>query len=205
MTTYPLDLPAELLAQSAQILGIDFVGMSESEFTGIQQSHAHPGELWQIDIELPPMTRQDIGPWAGWLFSLKGTHGTFLCGDPGYEGPYGIGTGAPVVMGASQTGSELVTDGWTISTAGILLRGDLFQLGTGATSRLYMLTADADSDGSGVSTLQIWPALRSSPADNAPLTLADPRSVFRLTQAFPIQYDKANIAYLTFSAREALP
>lgn len=91
--------------------------------------------------------------------------------------------GTPVVNGASQTGSALVTNGWTAGVAGLLNVGDVFTVAgvftvnpmnlqsTGALQN-FVVTAAAASDGGGNSTVQISPAIVTSGAfqtvSNAP-------------------------------------
>lgn len=99
--------------------------------------------------------------------------------------------GTPLVNGASQTGSSLVTDGWTAAAANRLKKGDVFTVAgvysvnpvTKASTGIlqqFVVTADAASDGSGNSTVGIYPAIvtsgvtqtvSGSPADNAVLTV----------------------------------
>lgn len=84
--------------------------------------------------------------------------------------PNGAGGGTPVVNGASQTGTSLVTDGWSTGVTDVVKTGDVIKI-SGLTP-LYEITADANSDGSGNATLSIYPSIPtgSSPADNAPIT-----------------------------------
>lgn len=103
----------------------------------------------------------------------------------------GIATGTPLVNGASQTGANLVTDGWTASQTGILKQGDVFtiagvyhvnpisKVSTGVLQQ-FVATADCNSDGVGNSTVPISPSIvtsgpyqtvSGSPADNAAITV----------------------------------
>lgn len=103
-------------------------------------------------------------------------------------GPLG---GTPLVNGAAQTGSSLVTDGWTAAAASRLLKGDVFTIAgvfsvnpvtktsTGVLQQ-FVVTADFSSNGSGQGTVSIYPAIvtsgvtqtvSASPADNAALTI----------------------------------
>lgn len=155
-------------------------GISKSPFSGSQQVQEFQ-EWWEGEISLPPLdttVKQDT--WLAFLASLRGITGTFLFGDPIKTSVRGIGTGTPLVKGASQTGKELITDGWTTSQTGILLAGDYIQIGTGTSTRLHRLTQDANSDGSGNATLDIFPRLREAPADNAVITLTNCKGTFRL-------------------------
>lgn len=104
--------------------------------------------------------------------------------------------GSGTVNGASQSGSSLITHGWTASISTLLNVGDVFsiagvnfinpqsRLSTGEPAQ-FVVTAPASSDGSGNSTLQISPAIippvggqpvayqtvDSSPANGAAITV----------------------------------
>jgi P22 coat protein - gene protein 5 len=85
-------------------------------------------------------------------------------------GAYG-GTG--VVNGAGQTGSSLVTNGWTASITGLLNLGDVFTIAgvfavnpknrqsTGSLQN-FVVTATANSDTGGNSTISIYPAITTT-------------------------------------------
>lgn len=106
----------------------------------------------------------------------------------------GVVTGAtPLVNGASQTGSSIITDGWVASTS-TLKKGDKISftgsLGVNPVTfdstgkrRIFTVTADCIADSGGNMTIPISPALMdggvdgrdtnqtvtASPADNAPI------------------------------------
>lgn len=102
---------------------------------------------------------------------------------PGTQG------GTPLVNGAAQTGSTLVTDGW--AAAGTLKKGDVFTLAGvygvhPETKQAYgylqqfVATSDATADGGGAMSISIYPAITTSgafqtvsgsPADNAAITV----------------------------------
>lgn len=101
--------------------------------------------------------------------------------------------GTPVVNGANQTGSSIITDGWTASITGVLKQGDILTFastngivpntatktgGGVSTGQLqqFVVTADVDSDSGGNATIPVSPPLitagafqsvTASPADNA--------------------------------------
>jgi len=103
-------------------------------------------------------------------------------------GPLG---GTPLVNGASQSGSSLITDGWTAAAASRLKKGDVFTIAgvfgvnpqsrqSTGTLRQFVVTADVSSDGAGNATIPIFPAITTSgafqtvtgsPADNAAITI----------------------------------
>lgn len=207
MTTPPLlDLPSSACVANVVMSLERAVGITESPFTFEEQAFQWEGERWLVDFELPPITSRAIAAdWQAWGVKIKGTFGRFLMGDPSARIPRGVATGTPVVKGANQVGETLITDGWTINTNGIMLKGDYFQLGTGASSRLYMLTEDVNSNGSGEATLSFGPALRSSPSDDAPLVVTDAKGVFRLTEnVFPWSVQPGKVWRFSFSAIEVV-
>ena len=53
------------------------VAVSESPWTGIQQTAVHDLNLWQIDVSLKAMSRADAAPWLAFLVALNGKEGTF--------------------------------------------------------------------------------------------------------------------------------
>jgi hypothetical protein len=203
--SYPLSLPTTAGIMRVRLVANDVVGVSQSPFTAVQQVYRYTGQFWEADITLPPMKRADAEYWISFLLKLNGPFGTFLMGDPNGATPRGAATGTPLVNGAGQTGNELITDGWTNSITGILKAGDYIQLGSGATSRLYKVLDDVNSDGSGNATLTLWPDLRSAPADNAAITVSNTKTTFRLNSAQTSwDINEATIYGLTFGAREAL-
>jgi hypothetical protein len=203
--SYPLALPTTTGIAKIRLSANSVVGISMSPFTAKQQVYKYTGQYWEAEISLPPMKRSDAEYWISFLLKLNGSYGTFLLGDPNGATARGVATGTPLVNGASQTGNELVTDGWTTSTTGILKAGDYIQLGTGASAKLHKVLDDVNSDSSGNATITIWPDLRSAPSDNAAIVVSGAKGVFRLS-ANQSDWDvnEASIYGMTFPAREAL-
>lgn len=103
-------------------------------------------------------------------------------------GPLG---GTPLVNGAAQSGTSLVTDGWTAAAALRLKKGDIFTIAnvnavnpqnrqSNGKLRQFVVTADFSSDGAGAGTISISPPMTASgasqtidaaPADNAAITV----------------------------------
>ena len=112
---------------------------------------------------------------------------------------YGTYTGTPLVNGASQTGTSLITDGWT-SGGATLNRGDVITVGSGSTAvkavnaqgyqdsglpQKFVVTATT-SDTTGAMTIPISPAITTSgalqtvvasPADNATINVTGSSAV----------------------------
>jgi hypothetical protein len=94
----------------------------------------------------------------------------------------GLAAGSGAVNGANQSGSQLVTNGWTASTTNLFNVGDVITIGTGSaqvfavnpqnyrsTGQLanFVITAAASSDAGGNATLNISPAL--TPPGSGPI------------------------------------
>lgn len=203
--TYPLTMPTTTGLAKVRISANNIVGISQSPFTAKQQVYKYTGQFWEAEITLPPMKRSDAEYWISFLLKLNGSYGTFLLGDPNGVTARGVATGTPLVKGASQTGNQLITDGWTTSTTGILKAGDYIQLGAASSARLHKVLDDVNSDSSGNATLTIWPDLRSAPSDNAAIIVSGAKGVFRLsTGQQDWNVNEASIYGMTFPAREAL-
>lgn len=97
----------------------------------------------------------------------------------------GTATGTPLSNGATQTGASIVTDGWTASITGIVKKGDVItfagvyavnpisKASTGSLKQ-FVVTADANSDGTGNATISISPSITTSGAyQNASTSVAD--------------------------------
>ena len=203
--TYPLALPTVTGRMSTTIRARNVAAISSSPFTLRTQVIAHAGQRWEAEVSLPPMGRAAAEEWIAFLVSLKGPLGTFLMGDPLGATARGSAGGTPLVNGGSQTGSELTLDGATVSQTGWLKAGDWIQLGSGTSTSLHKVLADADSDVSGNVTLDIWPDLRSSPADNAAVTVASAKGRWRLnTVDSEWSIASAQTYGMTFAAVEVL-
>ena len=202
--TYPLTFPA-IGVKSVNIRAQTVVGASVSPFTGQQQVYRHQGQWWEMEVTMPAMKRDEAEQVASFLLKMNGKYGTFLLGDKANTAPRGVGTGTPLVYGANQTGDQLITDGWTVSTAGILKAGDWIQIGAGSASRLHKVLDDVTSDASGIATLNIFPNLRYTPSDDLEITVNSPKGQWRLsTNETNFSIDEASIYGITFACVEAL-
>jgi hypothetical protein len=103
----------------------------------------------------------------------------------------GAYAGTGVVNGAGQTGSSLITNGWTANITGLLNVGDVITIAnvfavnpknrqTTGSLQNFVITTAANTDGFGNSTLQISPAITTtgayqnvsaSPANSAGITV----------------------------------
>lgn len=206
MITYPINFPETICAlDGLQIVPRNAVSSSESPFTFERQTYEFPGEMWTIQGSLRLMQREDAEAYVSFMIKLKGQRGTFLFPlPPPLNTPRGVATGTPLVDGGSQTGNTLNIKGMTAGITGIFRQGDFIQIGTGGSTRLYKILDDANSDGSGDVTVTIWPALRTSPADETPVVVSGCKGLFRLTQDTGVNISVDKFHALSFAAVEAL-
>jgi hypothetical protein len=203
--SYPRNLPTHTGIMSVEMRAVNAVAYSRSPFTYAGQAHAYAGQMWQADINLPPMHEDDAEQWVAWLISLRGQLGTFLFGVPSRATPRGSAEGSPLVAGSGQTGGTLNIDGADADQATFLKAGDYIQLGTGASSTLHKVLVDAATDGAGEASLELWPHMRSSPTNNSSVVISSAKGLFRLAsneQAWSV--DHARVYGISFGAMEAV-
>jgi hypothetical protein len=180
--TYPLSTPTGV-GGPAQIMisAENVVSTGVSPFNFSEQTYVHPGQRWLASVTLPPMKRERAEPWISFLMSLKGRQGYFLLNDPNALAPQGSVTGVISVVGDGQSGSTLNVDGFSANLVNAFKAGDYIQLGSGPSARLHKVLANVTAGASGNASLDIWPDLRSSPADNDVVTYVSASGLFRLT------------------------
>ena len=205
--SYPLSLPTSIGIAQIELRATNAVAVSRSPFTFSTQVHAYSGQSWQADVTLPSIRRDLAEEWVAWLISLKGQLGTFYLGDPNAVTPRGSArdTHTILVNGATSSGNTLAIDDAPASQTGYLKAGDYMQVGTGTSRQLFKVLADVNTNGSGQATVDIWPDVRTTIANNAAVTVENTKGIFRLAsneQAFSI--NEASIYGITFGAMEAL-
>jgi len=166
--SYPLTMPTNIGIASIELRTRNAVAVSMSPFTYKQQTHSYDGQMWEADVTLPPMNRDDAESWVAFLMSLKGRAGTFLLYDPSAKTARGT-TASATVTGSSGD------DSLTVTMTGTLKAGDYIQLGATSDATLHKVLADQSGDG----TLEIWPKLRKD-RTAVSAVLASASGVFRL-------------------------
>lgn len=206
MPSYPLSFPSVVPATASFRLS-RAVSSSISPFTFTQQVYKFGGERWEGNVTFPPMTQANAAELQAFFLEMQGQFGTFLYGDANYlaKGPRGLASGSPLVKGAGQTGNTLIVDGLSTGLTGWLKKGDYFQLGTGLDSRLYQSSVDVNTNGSGEATINFYPALRVSPADNAAVVVTGAKGLFRLASSVSEwQVEEGNLYNFSFGFMESI-
>ena len=205
--SYPLTMPTHTGIRSVELRATNAVAYSRSPFTFSGQAHAYAGKAWQADITLPPMKRTNAEQWIAFLLSLKGQLGTFYLGDPRACTPLGSARDADTILvnGAVSSGDTVNIDSAPASRSDYLKAGDYMQIGTGTSRQLFKVLTDVDTNGSGQATVDVWPNVRTTIANNSAVTVQSAKGIFRLItneQAFSI--NEASVYGITFGAIEAV-
>ncbi len=185
MPTFPLISPVTFGVATLTWSAVSNDSYARSQWSLALIKQIFDGLMWAGTLQLWPQPDADRGrELSAWLTSLRraGTNaGTFMLGDPAATLPLGSAKdtpGTPVVSGAAQTGEALNVSGLPISATGYLLAGDYIQLGTGVSARLKKVLDDVDSDGSGLATMNLWPPIRTAPADSSAVVVSGAEGLF---------------------------
>tara|TARA_R100000329_G_scaffold50992_1_gene47083 strand:- start:8918 stop:9550 length:633 start_codon:yes stop_codon:yes gene_type:complete len=206
--SYPLTLPTVSGIATVTFRATNVTAISMSPFTFKQQVVSHAGQRWEAEVSMPPMSRADAEEWISFLVSLRGQLGTFTLGDPSgatARGSASSAPGTPLVNGASQTGGSLAIDGCPASATGYLKAGDYIQLGSGSSATLHKILQDVNTLSGGDVTVDLWPHIRTAPADNSTVVVSNAEGLFRLSQnQTSWSIDEATIFGVTFACVEAV-
>jgi hypothetical protein len=114
------------------------------------------------------MTRTEFAPINAFVMKQRSQMESFQYVPPTIDDALGVASGVISVNGAISAGvTSVAIDGMANSTSGVFKAGDYFRF-TGQT-KVYMVMADVDSNGSGEGTLTFEPPLRDNVSDNAVL------------------------------------
>ena len=164
-----------------------------SPFTRSSQIISRPGDQWFATYELAVGTKATRAEWQVFLMQASNTDNRFKAYEHGYEAQ-GTTNGTPLVNGADQTGTSLITDGWANSKT-VLKAGDYISVN----DELKVVTADVTSDGSGNATINFEPKIRVSPDDNEALITTNPHCLMRLIDDEQAQWDVSPGGFYRFS------
>lgn len=201
MTTYDFTA-AGLRAPSRSLpLPVSNAAILPSSLTQASQIIARPGEHWRLDLTWDNASGAELDDLIAFFTRLNGPEHRVNLKMYGQSNRGAFG-GTPLVAGASQTGNTLVADGASSTVTGWAKARDYISFD----NQIRMVTADVNSDGGGNLSLPIWPAIRTSPANNDHITTSDPTGIFILASPLEAAIDSMrrtasgeNISTLTLS------
>lgn len=190
-----ITLPAIPHPRSMTIVPVSNVNELRSAFGGALQRIQRKGTTFKADFELPPMRYVDALTWVG----LDVEADTVLMGVP-QPGVTMGNPGAPLVNGASQAGTSLILDG--LSPQYVIAAGTFLSVVTSSRRYLYRASADVVADASGNATVALTTMLRTSPANNDVVEIAEPKieGYARVTNGWSV--DIARTVGLAFMIEE---
>lgn len=169
------------------------MAVSSSPFTGQSQVYAHPGQWWEISLELPPLNAAQSAVWAAMMLRLNGREGSFNFA-PTDASPQKAVSGVITVDAISDYYFDL--SGMT----GEFSPGDWIQIENG----LYRVTT-GDAAVAGEATIEVWPKPRSEiTATTSTVEYTAPVGRFRVFESFEWDMDVAKLYGITIGAREVV-
>jgi len=199
--SYPLTMPTTPGFVTQQWSILRGTGISESPFTGGQQTVEFAYAKWKAVLTLPPMRRPQASAWTAFFTKLHGRRGTFLLGDQDGKDPQinkitaGTITGS-ITLGANADIGDTVL---TISGTTAFKAGDYIQLGSSSSAKLYMVVVDQSG-----TSLQIEPKIKTAVTSGATVTYASPQGLFRMdTNELTWDTNAVSVYGISFSCTEA--
>lgn len=142
----------------------------EPTFGGDESLIRRLGTKHEIVVNVPSIASSCCGPELVAALAVGKSAGVLLpIPEPKVPDlPYG----SPLVAGAGQLGSSLEVDGLTPQVA--IPAGKWLSVTVSGRRYAYYTTAEVIADAAGEATLPIYPMIRRSAANNAPVELAEP-------------------------------
>lgn len=159
-------------------------GVFESPLSGTKQTVDRGGLHWYFAYTFNESRGDSRAELMGLTAALRSQANRVRV--PVYDNPRrGAYGGTPLVAGAAQTGSTINLDAASLSVTNWIRKGDYFSIDVNGEHELKMATADANSSGAGLITIQFEPRLRFSPLNNAAVWVEDgvlpkPQGLFML-------------------------
>jgi len=198
--SFPLDLPAHQFT-SFSLTPECSGALLKSEFTYKQQMQDYGGQAWVADVTVRDLQEEVAREWVAFAASLSGSLGTFMLGDPIMSTPRGqVGIDTILVDGGGQTGQTISLKQFGPLQDNALMKGDYLQIGL----NLYVVLNDVGSDLAGELTVDIFPKLRSSYADNTPVITSNPRGQFRAVSPIQWSCNEQKFYFFSFQAIEVI-
>lgn len=162
------------------------------------------GQFFSFTVAMPPMTQAEAQSIFAFLQKQKGGFENFTIQLPTQNRGADKSNSSVVVNGAHSAGDATITiDGFSASTSGVLKAGDLIKFA--GHSKVYMVQADVDSDGTGAATVLIEPNLVAALADNEAVTMNQPSfTVYLTSDEILYSTDPSNFYSIQFEVREVI-
>ena len=196
------------LPTSPALLNVNIKHNSPSIITfavsGRRQVKTSSAQYFSFTCQYPPMKRNDAQAIYAFLTAQKGQFETFTMTLPEYSDTNtGYSGATPSVVNTQTAGDASIEfDGASNSTA-LVKAGDFVKFS--GHNKVYMVTADVTTSGSGTGTIAITPPLQQQVANDETITVNSvPFTVFLEDEQQEYKTGLADIVRIEFSVREAL-
>lgn len=163
-----------------------------SESTGAANIRVLGPPRWRVSCESPRQCGPaQIAIWQPLLMNLRGRVNHLALWDHGQSVPLGTMRGTLTVSGTPAAGAVTMSvTGGAGQASTTLKANDWLQIGTGLTSQLINITADATANGSGVIAITFEPPLRTSFSNGTAVTWDHPVAHYKMVNEAPMfEYD----------------
>ncbi len=131
--------------------------------------------IWILSFPIVPQKIAEVRLWWSALLQLAKPANQFKVYPPAWQQGAGYTGADPLVFGAGQLGLSLDCDGAANNDL-VGLEGDPIEVN----NEFKVLTADANSGGTGLVTFNFEPALRTDPPNNAVVDVKTPEIIMRM-------------------------
>lgn len=161
-------------------------------------------QYFTFTVQMPPLQYDNAMDVFAFLQKQKGGFETFTIQYPtDNRGADKTETDIQVVSAHSASDGTIDLDGFSTSTSGVLKAGDLISFA--GHSKVYMVQADVDSDGTGAATVLIEPNLATTLADNEAVTVNKPSfTVYLTSEEILFTTDPSGFYSIQFEVREVI-
>lgn len=135
--------------------------------------------LWSVTLEATPGLEANGGGWQALGMELRGRTNQLALWNHARPIPRGTMRGTMTLNSAASQGATTLSIVASGQTGKTLLQGDMLGIGSGLTQQVVMVIANATSDGSGVITATVEPALRNAFLSGESVTWDKPKALFR--------------------------
>lgn len=162
------------------------------------------GHRWKFQLDYPPMTREQYAEFWAFCVSARGRFNFF---DYTLENHANLGqaqtsdqvTANETVLAGSRS---IQCQNFTTSTSNVVKAGDFVKFGT--STKVHMITSSADSDSSGVATLNFEPAIQAQVAVDNPVSFDPVFQVSLVNDTFETAYGTNRLYGMTIELIEVL-
>lgn len=172
--------------------------------SGKRSTKQFAGQYFGFTVTMPLMTQAQFQEYHAFLVKQKGSFDTFDIEYPlNNQGADKAKTTVATRAVASTGATAVQVDGFSNNQDDALKAGDLIKFS--GHNKVYMVTADVNSNGTGQSTINIEPPLQADLADNEAVDVNKPTFKVALVQDDILyQTDASGLFTLSFEVREIL-